>query len=204
MTIQNTLNKTYTIDGKTNSQNITVNSNSTIRREITLNAAKVGLLTRTDADTGTLTMNSGHGITTAAKLDVYWTESGIAKNRRNMTVGTVVTNSVPIDGGSGDNLPTGTGVAITAMIPSSEEFRFDGDDMKILVVTANAVANIVIAGADDAEDAYYGIQQAGQVKDWYEGNGETNPLAGDTETQLIISHGDSSGSKTIKVTVGIA
>src|SRR4051812_13463763 len=67
-----------------------------------LGAAKTGTLTtRTSNTVGTLTMTAGHGITTAALQDIYW-DGG---SRRNVTVGTVATNSVPFSGGIGDNLP---------------------------------------------------------------------------------------------------
>lgn len=59
------------------------------------------LTTRTDDDTGVLTMEDGHGIVTGNVVDVYW-EDG---SRTGMDVGTVSTNTVQIDGGEGDNLP---------------------------------------------------------------------------------------------------
>lgn len=88
--------------------------------------AKVGeLTTRTDNETGTLTMDTGHGITTGARLDLYWADgdgAGTPGSRRGITVGTVSGNTVPIgadNSGSGDNLPL-VNTAITAMIPHNE------------------------------------------------------------------------------------
>lgn len=94
--------------------------------EIEIPAAKAGLLTtRTDDDTGTLTMDPGHGITTGAKLDVYWTNAdGTRGSRVDMTVGTVSGNTVPIDLGTGDNLPI-QGAAIRAMVPVIEVLNID-------------------------------------------------------------------------------
>lgn len=66
-------------------------------------AAKTGqLTTRTNNTDGTLTMSASHGITTGAIIDLYWTGG----RRYNVVAGTVSGNSVPISGGSGDNLPT--------------------------------------------------------------------------------------------------
>jgi hypothetical protein len=74
--------------------------------EIAVPKGKTGTLTtRTDNETGTLTMSSGHGITTGQFIDLYWA-TGI---RRGITVGTVSVNSVPIgadNSGSGNNLPS--------------------------------------------------------------------------------------------------
>ncbi len=201
MALQSIINKTLTLDGKTYTQQITVESDSMIRREVTLAAAKVGVLTvRTDANTGSLTMDAGHGITTGAKIDIFWVSGNAKKCQRTVTVGTVATNVVPIDGGIGDDLPAAS-TAVTVMIQNVVEIRFDGDDVKVLAVTAEAAANVIFAGADNAEDKAYLITQGGQVKEWYEGDGETNPVAGQTETQLFVTHSDSSGSKTIKITV---
>lgn len=61
------------------------------------------LTTRTDNDTGTLTLSSGHGVMTGNTVDVFWNDH--ANSRLGMTVGTVSGTSVPIDGGTGDNLP---------------------------------------------------------------------------------------------------
>lgn len=68
--------------------------------------AKAGeLTTRTDNETGEITMAAGgHGITTAQVVDLYW-DGGA---RYGITVGTVAGTTVPIgadNSGTGDNLP---------------------------------------------------------------------------------------------------
>jgi len=67
------------------------------------------LTTRSDDNTGTLTLDTGHGITTGQVFSVFWANG--AQHR--VTAGTVATNSVPIDSGEGDNLPA-QGTAIVA------------------------------------------------------------------------------------------
>jgi hypothetical protein len=84
-----------------------------------LSAGATGVLTtRTDAHTGTLTMNPGHGITTGQRLDIYWTLSGISYVMRNCLVGTVSGNSVPFTNVNslGDALPIAT-TPIIASVP---------------------------------------------------------------------------------------
>jgi len=60
------------------------------------------LTTRSDDDTGVLTMDDGmHGIATGDVVDVQWADG----SRLAITVGTVAGTTVPIDGGRGDVLP---------------------------------------------------------------------------------------------------
>jgi hypothetical protein len=79
------------------------------------------LSTRTDAETGVLTLAGGHGISTGMIIDLFWTNpSGTAGHRRGITIGTVSGNSVPVgndNSGSGDNLPTqGTAIVASARV----------------------------------------------------------------------------------------
>lgn len=62
------------------------------------------LTTRTSDSVGTLTMDSGHGITTGQGLDLYWDDGDGA--RIGMVVGTVSGDSVPVSGGAGFVLPS--------------------------------------------------------------------------------------------------
>jgi hypothetical protein len=66
------------------------------------------LTTRTDDDTGEVTLSPSHGVMTGHTLDVHWDDMGTPRSRTGMTAGTVATNVVPIDGGTGDNLPAAT------------------------------------------------------------------------------------------------
>lgn len=86
-------------------------------------AAKTGTLTtRTDDNTGTFTMTTGHGFTTSMKIDVFWSGG----QRRDMTA-TVTGDSVVLDGGTGDVLPIAT-TSITAQNPTIVEVTIDGAD----------------------------------------------------------------------------
>ena len=116
MSISNTLRVSGNVGSLSFSKSSTVSAGGEVSVSETLAAAKVGqLTTRTNTTTGTLTMAASHGITDAAKIDLYWTEGGVDGRRYNVVVGTVSTNSVPISGGSGDNLPTNL-TAITAQV----------------------------------------------------------------------------------------
>jgi hypothetical protein len=96
-------------------------ADSQIGQEITLPAGKAGALsTRSDTNTGTLTLAADHGITTGQKIDLYW-DGG---SRYNVTVGTVSGVSVPIDLGSGDDLPAQS-TEVIACVRVEVELTFD-------------------------------------------------------------------------------
>lgn len=178
-----------TINGVLAAQNSTLEYNSQELISVDVPAAKSGTLTtRTDNDTGTLTMSSGHGFTDGQKLDVFWSGG----SRRNMTIGTVVTNSVPIDGGSGDNLPTAA-TAITAMVPTQVVAEIDGDEVVALTVSCPTSVNgwVVFcqSDADPISAAAYQLPPGTVNAAWATGLGITNPLAAEAVGLVKFSHG---------------
>lgn len=149
-------------------------------------AAKIGsLTTRTDANTGVLTMASGHGFISTDVIDVFWATG----SRRGMTA-TVATNAVTVDGGAGDDLPV-VSTAVTAMKPVEVPFAVDGDEVVGLVASSPVAGYVVFVDDADAEIAAatyeVGASSAGV---WAEAIGTTNPLAGKTTTVVKFSHGD--------------
>lgn len=178
----------------------TVSGEGTVIAELTLDPAKTGTLTtRTDANTGTLTMDSGHGITTGQTLDVYWADAdGVMHSRLGMTVGSVATNSVPIDGGAGDDLPDAA-TAITAMVPEEQAFAVEGDDVLVLIASCPApAAGVSIVDDGDAVAARLTLKAA-EGYGYAEGNNQTNPVAGDTLATVLLSHSDSTVARKVKV-----
>lgn len=169
-------------------------------------AAKTGqLTTRTDNDTGVLTMAGGHGIITGNLVDVYWTVGGVNFSRTGMTA-TVAVNAVTVDGGSGDNLPTNL-TNVTAMVPHSEDLSCVGDNVQEIVISSPVYGNVTFAESDgttllgtieltpdDAGSPNYTYH-------WWPGKGETNPLAGDTVGKILFSHGDSAGANEMTAVV---
>lgn len=91
--------------------------------------AKAGTLSaRTGNTTGTLTLSTGHGITTGDVVDLYWS-GGF---RYNVTVGTVSGNSVPLsDSGGGDNLPA-LNAAVTICKVKGLQADFDAARVQML------------------------------------------------------------------------
>lgn len=195
MAMQMKVTRNVSIGGKQFQQSKTVTADAAIIREVTLPAAKAGTLsTRTDANTGTLTLGSGHGVTTGARLDLYW----VGGSRRGIVVGTVAGTSVPIDLGDGDDLPTAT-TEITAMVPQSEACIVAGDDVEGLAVYGTGRSTFVFALTDDSE-SYARVIEALGTDNWRNGDGDANPLAGDAITQVFLSHGEIT-EKTLRFAV---
>lgn len=188
---------TITVDEQSYQETISAEGDSIERASPTVPVAKVGTLTtRTDDDTGTFTMNSGHGFSTSDKIDVFWSTG----SRRNMTA-TVTGDSVVLDGGSGDNLPVAT-TAITAMKPVEVLMDIDGDQVVAVAVYSPKAGYIVFVddGPADISDATYQLD-AGEGKGWVSGDGGTNPLTGDTVTKVKFSHGNSAAAQTMRAAV---
>lgn len=173
---------------------------ATLIREVSIPAAKPGQLTTRTSDTvGTLTMETGHGITTGARLDLYWTVNGVAGARRGIVVGIVAGLSVPFSLGAGNNLPANL-TSITAMIPNEETFPMVGNDMTGLAAWGAGGGQFVFCEDDDTEHLSLIIANVdgGQGYSWFLG-GFTNPLAGDTVTKVYFSHGDSGFAHIMRV-----
>lgn len=179
----------------------TITGNYSIPLNKRLAAAKSGVLTvRTDDNTGSLTMNAGHGIITGDRLDVYWDVGGVKGSRRGMIVGTVAGNVVPIDGGAGDNLPVAAS-AITAMVPTVFNVTITGNNVQVLVLFSQRTGSIVFTQTDNT--LIYGktIHNAPDQEVWYTGNGVTNPLLGATVGKVYMSHGFTAGEGTVRAGV---
>jgi hypothetical protein len=155
-----------------------------------LGAAKTGTLsTRTDDDTGTLTMTGGHGLTDGQEIDIYW-DGGV---HRGATIGTVATNSVPFDGGTG-TLPAQS-TPVTVFVRSTANVYIDGDNAGLIAVeiktpdrTLRNKASVECYDADDDLIATLNLTtNVPQVFD-LEG-GATNPFTGDPITYLVLSQG---------------
>lgn len=178
-----------------------------IRVDETLDVAKVGqLTTRSSGSAGTLTMAASHGITTSALIDLYWSLSdGTKGSRSNVVVGTVATNSVPISGGAGDDLPANLS-NITAMIGTVKALAFDGDDMIALGMNSDAFgATVSLLDASDAILSAHRLPMdgGGVTYTWTSASGVTNPVAADDVAKVRISHGDSTTARAVRVVVGI-
>lgn len=193
--------ESITFGGKSAVSQSVVTAEGLVSKEVTVAAAKVGqLTTRTDDETGTLTMASGHGITTGQIIDIYW-DGG---SRRGVLVGTVASLSVPIgadNAGEGDVLPTNL-TAITACVRVEEALAASGTAVVAIEYYASKRGTIALAESDDTEisASLDGLGDGNWKSElWYAERNPTNPVTGDDIAKVFFSNGDSTAAATLRV-----
>lgn len=169
--------------------------------EVTLPVAKTGVLTtRTDDNTGVVTMTSGtHGIITGNKVDVYWA-GGV---RYGMTA-TVTGSAVSLDLGAGANLPLAT-TAVVCCVQVQIQTSIDGDAAKVLVlsleypdaasvslghVDLQATGAATVAEKDLEANKPLVLDLAADV---------ANPITGNPIVLSLASHNDPLNAATLKI-----
>lgn len=187
-----TFNTTISSGSTTTIGTQTVEGESSVRANPTVAAAKTGTLTtRTTDTTGTLTMESGHGIITGQVFDLYWSGGKC----HTVTAGIVSGTSVPIASvGGGDVLPAAA-TAVTAGIRNEAVFNVVGNNMKGLLLKTGDYAGYIIL-ADGSSNHHVAYVTTTTPYHWNDQTGVTNPIAGDTLTKVIFSHGTTTGSST--------
>ena len=163
--------------------------------------------TRTDDDTGVVTLSTGHGIATSDVVDVYWS-GGV---RYGMTA-TVSTNDVTVDGGSGDVLPAQDTATMTVVEQIDWEINFDGDDAQIIgVFYKNPSDTGAKAHLDLHDSGSASIEELDLVHETANGGldhitnisaGDTNIYTGNRIEAGKITH-DSQSAGTVYVLVGL-
>lgn len=201
MSMQHSVSKSHTIAGVSFDESIQLESDAAVVHKVDVNIAHAGSLgTRTDNDDGIVIItDSGHGITTANTLDVYWDIDGVSGHRRGVTVSAVVGQNVTITGGLGDNLPAQAS-AVVVCIPMELDLNVDGDNIVGLFLGANDEGQVVLMDDEDAE-ALFVVLGEGFVWDWVDGNGEANPVAGKTLTKAVVSHKNTTAVTEMRVAV---
>lgn len=187
-----TITKNFSIAGKSFSHAQTISTDELANSlEAEIPVALAGVLTvRTDANTGSLTMDSvSHGLIATNKIDLYWDNAdGTSGQRRNVTVGVVAGAVVAIDLGAGDDLPIATTV-IQAALVQVYTVSIIGDDIATLLGTVDfAKGTIVLLDTGGTVECLYMEIIAGGSYDWL-GAG-TNPIATKTIDTIHMTHND--------------
>lgn len=170
--------------------------------EVSVPAAKAvtSLSTRTDSDTGVLTVAAGHGVTTSDLVDFYWT-GGM---RRGMTVTATTSTTISIDGGTGDNLPVATTPGVVCIVVS-KDFVFEYANVSVLAAASDSTAQAAVSFVTSApaENLGWHMPTAGQARHWISGNGESNPLSANIVT-CRMSHADTTAARNVRVGVAMS
>ena len=172
--------------------------------EVTLPAGKSGTLTtRTDDNTGVVTVASGHGITASDTVDVYWATG----RRYGVDVTTAGATTLDIDLGSGDNLPAqSTAVVIVKQVVVNK--AIDGDNVEIIGFLATLAADTgfgvritffdAVSGGGSAVGNGIDLDPNSPFVLDIEG-GATNLLTGSPILSFVASNGDGSNACTLKI-----
>ena len=168
--------------------------------EVTLDAAKaVTGWTQTDANTADCTLPNSHGYTNGT-FDVYWSNG----SRYDLT-GTINTNAMNLDGGSGDNFPATNTTGVTVCKQTQINTAIDGDAIAIIALSLEYTDSASTSTGrllfeDAAADDIASVElTANQPLVYDVTGGSSNPFAGDPITVCRASHSDSSNSPTLKI-----
>lgn len=154
------------------------------------------LTTRTDNDTGVVTVASGHGVVDTDTVDLY-TSAGVLI-RKDMDVTAVTSTTISIDAGTGSNLPTVNDPVVISE-QKTVNTSIDGDAIQILglcLEIAGATGNGRVLFEDAAGDDIADISLTANLPLVYNvAAGQTNPLTGDPITVARVSNGNTTAGK---------
>jgi len=156
------------------------------------------LSTRSDDNTGTVTLTGGHGIATSDVVDIYWS-GGV---QYAVTVGTVSVNSMPFDSGVGDNLPAqDTAVVVTKQV--TVNVSIDGDALKVLAICLESTESTGKGHIDMLSSAPATIEEIDLVANvpqvWDIEGGAGNVFTGNPIVTIKASNGSATAAATLKI-----
>jgi hypothetical protein len=194
MAASGTINIQASIGGGLINATITRTAESVLRAEVELPAGSAGTLsTRTDDDTGIVTVEAGHGILDTDYVDLYW--SGGVRYGLDVTAQDATTISIDI--GEGDNLPTETSaIVITKRVEIDEQF--DGDVLNMLAVNCNQRGHVEFEESGGTTVKAQELK-ANEPWTWVTNQSFTNPLTGNAIGKIQASNGSGTTAATLKI-----
>lgn len=191
MTIEYITNRSTTTLGEKITEPLSITGNNGVAFDFVIPGAKVGeLTTRTDNNTGVLTMAAGHGFTTdypgdPTRLMVFWTNAGVTEWRW-MFINEVDGNDVTVDGGEGYNLPT-VNTAITAMVEVRKKLAVPANALQAFAYQANAQTFVTGFAIGATEMLFNALVDSNRIFEWQKGNGRTNPVSTSSFGTVLVS-----------------
>ena len=194
-----TVTRSLVLNGHSYSVSSDITGDGNFQRDPDIGPALAGTLTtRTDNDTGVVTVGAGHGLVTADKVDVYF-DGG---QRRQMAV-SVAGNLITIDGGSGGNLPL-LNAPVTLMKEHPEPFSVIGNNVKALAAECKTARGFVtFRDGAGAEIAFFDLTSV-DTATWDNLNGVANPLAGATVSTVCFTQSDATNARKMYASVLLA
>lgn len=165
-------------------------SDGPIALETTLSAGKtVTSWVKTDANTAACDLPSGHGYSNG-NFDVFWSSGGTNYVRYNVP-GTISTNALSLDGGTGTDFPASATSGVVVCRNVSASLMIDGDNLKLLAICAEstdssstAVAHVTLEDASGDDIAQLDLV-ANVPRVWDITGGDANAFTGDVIVSLV-------------------
>lgn len=187
-------------DGNSFPVNRTVSADQEYSNNLIVTGPDSGsLTTRTDNDTGVVTLSGGHGVVNG-RVDAYWSGG----KRIGMTA-TVAVNAVTIDGGTGDNLPAQS-TTVNLKNPQVLSPTVDGTAAVGLLVFSTLGTNssylpgtIVFAQSNSTLIEQYDLTATAPNQEW-DGLAADSPIPA-TVGKIYFSHGNPSVTITMGTTI---
>lgn len=180
------IRNTMSMAGVNASDNRSITVDNEIKASETIAAGKSG----TAGAAGVMTLGTSHGFTDADVVAVIWA-TGF---RYNCTISSYDGTTVTVSSGAGDSLPTSGAVVVSKQ--QEIDLAFDGDQLQALSIGADIG---IVATLEDGSTVHVAKQiEAAGAYQWDSGNGETNPVAGDSVTKAhVYAASTTAGTATI-------
>lgn len=187
------------------SENSVISADTPNPLEIDVPVAKSGTLTtRTDDDTGVVTVATGHGITDADTVDIYTAAGELLRKDCNVTATTSTT--ISIDAGSGTALPVTSTVLIVgkqvAFLPTILSDKIQLFALQLVLAGATTKGRAVfftaapaVAGSGDGDFTL--VANQGQI--YNVAGGQANPLDGDDVVSAAASQANTTLGARLKI-----
>lgn len=151
---------------------------------ITLYAGKtVTDWVKADANTATCNLPAGHGYTSGV-FDVY---SSAGLIYRYGVTGTIVTNALSLDGGTGDDFPVSATLGIICCKQQQVDVSLDGDNAALVGVMADCNGHVDMQTAASASIRAFSLYA--DEPDLWDSDQAVNPYTGDPITKAKCSNG---------------
>lgn len=193
----------YGVSAGSISEAVIIEGDDPIGVEVTLLAGKpVTAWVKTDANTAACNFASGHGQTDGL-FDVYW--SG---GYRYGVTGTITTNALALDGGSGTDFPASATEDIVVCKQQIINKAIDGDNVKFIAFEAKLASATGYGSRLTFFDATAGggsavgsglLLEANVPQAYHIAAGVANPLTGSPILSLVASNGDSTYDAVLKI-----
>lgn len=194
---------TYSVSLGTLQKALTRTGDSAIDLEVPLPVGKtVTSWVKTDANTAACNLPSGHGYTDG-KFDVYW-DGGY----RYGVDGTISTNALSLDGGSGTDFPASATTGIVCVKQVTINQAIDGDNVAIIgIVLDMATADgegtrVTFFDAINAGGSAVGagmLLTANVPRIFDVTGGDTNELTGNPILSMVASNSSAAYAATLKI-----